>query len=544
MTSASVKRRPVLDKARSTDWTKILNPQYGLSSPWSSYYTPAGTSAQGRWEGELDSLVVYGEVPKEIDGTFYRLLLDPQHPPHPDNPFIDGDANICAFRFHNGQVDMKLRYVETERYLLERKANQRLFHIYRNPYSWHPCVRMANDSTGNTNIVPWAGHLLALSERGLPWAVDPETLETRCYDPFGGQVKAKTFTAHPKVDPYQNEMVVWGYEAKGLGTPDICFYTVDPEGAITGETWIKDEMGGMAHDAWITENWIVMSSMPFKVNSDEEMKAGSQHWEWVPDRPAALLVAPRKPTTPLPAGWKVGEARRYTWDNGVIFHTGAAWEDEDGTLKLESHFVTFNFFHFFNPPGMQPPAVPLGDWVRWTINLSQPNNSRLQDPDVLLPWISDFPKTDERFLTRKQRIVYLISCDAGKEIKPGTLSAFNTIVKLDTETLEMMVFDPGENGRVAEPVFVPRSDDAPEGDGWVIGWTDSAKSPRGELVVLDTNDFSKPVAVIHLPFAMRTQVHGNWVPNPTPGTPMPRLTKPLNVDVTPSNNGVLDRIKD
>lgn len=47
----------------------------------------------------------------------------------------------------------------------------------------------------------WAGHLLALKEVALPYAIDPDTLEILSYDPFG-QVKAKTFTAHPKIDPY------------------------------------------------------------------------------------------------------------------------------------------------------------------------------------------------------------------------------------------------------------------------------------------------------------------------------------------------------
>lgn len=52
--------------------TKDHDPDYGLSSAWSHYYSPPNTSAQGRWEGELENLVVYGEVPKEIEGTFCR----------------------------------------------------------------------------------------------------------------------------------------------------------------------------------------------------------------------------------------------------------------------------------------------------------------------------------------------------------------------------------------------------------------------------------------------------------------------------------------
>lgn len=298
----------------------------------------------------------------------------------------------------------------------------------------------------------------------------------------------------------------------------------------------------MVHDAWITENWLILSSIPFKVNSDEEMKAGAHHWEFVLGRLSIFWVAPRRTDIPRHPGWKAGEVRKYIWNNRIIFHTGAAWEDEGGNLKLESHFVPFNFFTFFDPPNTKPPEKPTGDWVRWTIDLNQPTNTRLPDPEVLLPTICDFPKVDDRFYTRKQKIVFLIAVDAGKEARDGVLSHFNTIVKLNTETGEMLVFDPGEGFRVAEPVFLPRSKDAPEGDGWIICWGDSPSKPRGELVILDTTDFSKPIATVQMPYASRMQVHGSWVDNPNASQPLPRLTSPVK-EVVPSNNGALQRIE-
>jgi carotenoid cleavage dioxygenase len=38
-----------------------------------------------RFEGEVQNLEVYGEIPKEIDGTFYRVMPDPAFPPFVDN---------------------------------------------------------------------------------------------------------------------------------------------------------------------------------------------------------------------------------------------------------------------------------------------------------------------------------------------------------------------------------------------------------------------------------------------------------------------------
>ncbi|KAG6368427.1 hypothetical protein INS49_002634 [Diaporthe citri] len=77
---ASIANKP--KTTNGTDGTKAHDPDYGLSSAWSHYYSPPNTSAQGRWEGELENLVVYGEVPKEIEGTFCRLIVDPHYLPH------------------------------------------------------------------------------------------------------------------------------------------------------------------------------------------------------------------------------------------------------------------------------------------------------------------------------------------------------------------------------------------------------------------------------------------------------------------------------
>lgn len=169
-----------------------------LKSKWPAAEDLYGSNQPCRIQGEVADLVVLGDIPPEIDGTFYRVTVDPFMPPHPGNVPIDGDGNITALRFKDGKVDLKLRYVETERFQIERNAGKAMFGLYRNPFSHHPCVRAAVDSTANTNLVLWANKFMALKEGGLPYQVDPHTLDTITYDPFGDQgIKAKTFTAHP-----------------------------------------------------------------------------------------------------------------------------------------------------------------------------------------------------------------------------------------------------------------------------------------------------------------------------------------------------------
>ncbi|KAL0941465.1 isoeugenol monooxygenase [Colletotrichum truncatum] len=487
---------------------------YGLKTKWPEAYDLAGSNLPCRLEGEIGDLVVLGEIPKEIDGTFYRVMTDPFVPPHPGNVPLDGDGHISAFRIKDGRVDMRMRYVETERYKLERKANKALFGLYRNPYTHHPCVRAAVDSTANTNLVLWADHLLALKEGGLPYSVDPHTLETIKYDPFGPQVRSKTFTAHPKVDPYTNELLVFGYEATGLASLDIVIFALDSQGVKHDEQWIKSPWCAPIHDCAITPNWIILVLWPFEANV-ERMKKGGHHWAWDYDLPATFVVIPRRSTTPLPPGWKPGEHRVYSWENCMLIHTGGAWESEDGsTLRIETTRVHDNGFPFFpTNDGRLPAPDPASDYVCWTLDLSQPNNSKVCDPEVILNLPSEFPRIDERFLTQSYNCVWInVHIDESQGANGHTLvHGLNGLAMHNKSSGKTEYFYAGSQSFVQEPIFIPRSDNAPEGDGWVMAMVERRGANRNEIVVLDTRSFGKPIAVIQLPFHVKAQVHGNWV---------------------------------
>lgn len=64
---------------------------------------------------------------------------------------------------------------------------------------------------------------------------------------------------------------------------------------------------------------------------------------------------------------------------------------------------------------------------------------------------------------------------------------------------------------VQEPVFVPRSNDAPEGDGYLMALVNNYATMSSELHVVDTKDFSKARAVVKLNIRLRAGLHGNWV---------------------------------
>src|SRR5271156_2760178 len=92
-----------------------------------------GFNAPGRIEADIFELESDGEIPFDLKGRFYRVAPEPQFPPLLGDDFhINGDGMVSMFRFEDGHVDFKSRYVRTEKFALERAARRSLFGAYRN----------------------------------------------------------------------------------------------------------------------------------------------------------------------------------------------------------------------------------------------------------------------------------------------------------------------------------------------------------------------------------------------------------------------------
>ncbi len=89
--------------------------------------TKLGFFAPERFEGEVHDCEVQGRLPKDLDGTFFRVGGDWLYPPKfADDAPLNSDGYISAFRFHDGIVDYKGRYVRTKRYEADKAANRQL----------------------------------------------------------------------------------------------------------------------------------------------------------------------------------------------------------------------------------------------------------------------------------------------------------------------------------------------------------------------------------------------------------------------------------
>ncbi|KAF7547173.1 hypothetical protein G7Z17_g7923 [Cylindrodendrum hubeiense] len=437
--------------------------QVGKAFPNSPQFS--GFMKPCRFEGDLKFLEVEGDLPEELDGTFYRVMPDPQFVPFIENdPWFNGDGNISAFRFSKGNVHLQQKYVRTEKFLKERDAQRALGGKYRNKYT--DAVEFKVRTTANTNIFYFNNVLLAIKEDAPPFAMDPITLDTIGLCDFNGQLPSLTFTAHPKLDPVSRELVCFGYEAKGDGTPDVCYYNIDSDGKFTEVVWLVAPVVGMIHDFAVTENW----------------------WFKAP--------------------------------NAFPGHTTNAYETSEGQIVFDLPLTDKNvFFWWPDANGNAPsPHDIQAKYVRFTLD-PRASDLDLPTPEVILERDMEFPRIDDRVSMKRHHHSFFDMMDpelgtdfaAIAPVLGGGHPLYNSLGHLNHQTGQLEVYFPGKTHMVQEPVFVPRSDTAPEGDGFLMALVNNYRTMSSELHILDTRNFSTARAIVKLNIRLRAGLHGNWV---------------------------------
>jgi carotenoid cleavage dioxygenase len=472
-----------------------------------------GFFAPTRFEAALRDCVVEGAIPKGLEGAFYRVGPNRVYPPrYPDDIPYNGDGMASVFRIADGRVDYAQRYIETERYRLERAAGRALFGRYRNRATNDPAVpATASLGTANTHIVWRDGMLLALKEDSPPVRLDPETLDTldARWD-FDGQLDAATFTAHPKIDADTGDLVAFAYEAKGDAGRDIAVMSFDRAGTKTWEAWIEAPYVSMMHDMAATPSWVLIPTTGL-TTSAERLASGALHWAYDPSLEIHLGVVPR--------GGRSGDARWIKAPKCNAVHTIAATERPDGTLVLDCQASDGNPIPSFPNVDGTPADLAGSESTlrRWIVDLEGEGTIR-QEP--LAPAIkSALPRIDDRYLFRGYRWGY--STESGlRSATPYNAAAAEALktassafARFDAETGAVVTAGIGPGRNAAELVFAPRGPDASEGEGWLMAVASDFAAMRSELVIADAARLEDGViARVVLPFRAHLQVHGSWVP--------------------------------
>lgn len=375
-----------------------------------------GFNTPSRVEADIRDLAHEGEIPKGIDGAFYRVQPDPQFPPHlGDDIAFNGDGMITRFHIHDGQCDFKQRWAHTDKWKAEREAGRGLFGAYRNPLTDDPAAKGIYRSTANTNAWIYAGKLWAMKEDSPALIMDPVTMETEGFEKFDGKMTGETFTAHPKVDPDTGNMVAIGYAASGLCSDDVTYYEINPQGELIREVWFKVPYYCMMHDFAVTPDYLVLHIVP-SIGSWDRLEKGLPHFGFDTTMPVYLGVIPRRDDV------KQDDIRWFKRDNCFASHVLNAWQE--GT---KIHFVTpeakNNMFPFFPDVHGEPfnGMEAMSKLTRWTVDMAS-NGEDFESITPLTETASEFPRIDDRFTGKKNRYGWSLEMDMRRpvELKGGS----------------------------------------------------------------------------------------------------------------------------
>lgn len=439
---------------------------------WSSSHPHLRGAFAPVWEERDDKdLLIEGEIPAGLNGTYMRNGPNPRFEPDTYIYPIDGTGMIHAVYLNEGRARYRNRWVRTAEFLQEEAAGHRIFGSIFGP---GPKANLAN-----THIVPHAGRILALWEGGKPHLMDRELATLGSFD-FQRRLPG-AMSAHPKIDPETGEMIAVAYDA---ATCDLNYLVIDRAGALRTVITFSSPWPAMVHDIAVTRNYVVAIVCPYVL--------GQPAPEWRPSLGTAIAVIPRR-----------GSDRGIQWLEThpfFHFHVMNAFEKGDG-IEIQ--------LPWFSSYGAADTQHRLELHRLW-INLQ---NRTVRD-EPLDDQPCEFPRINDAYAMRENRYGYV----ALRNPRPNetvTTGSFEAIARYDFHTRNRVtrVLPPGEFA--GETVFVPAVDAKQEGDGFLLTFTYDAMEDRSRFEILDARNLeAEPVARIQLPCRVPAGLHGSWIPDP------------------------------
>lgn len=165
-----------------------------------------------------------------------------------------------------------------------------------------------------------------------------------------------------------------------------------------------------------------------------------------------------------------------------------------------------------NNPIPFDPSIPIPhQYVRWELN---PNSETdFVEPRLIANVNGEYPTVDPRVACREYTFVFMACFDPSVSDTKQMPFIYDSVSRTNVKTGKVEWWRAGDNIQVQEPVFIPRSNDCEEGDGYIIVFLSHFDTMLSSLAILDTDAIAAgPVARIMLPFRLKSGIHGSWVP--------------------------------
>lgn len=436
---------------------------------------------------------IEGEIPRELHGTLYRNGPSQKVLPaggHAALHFFDGDAFVHAYRFDDGRVDFTGRYAKTEGFLYREEHGAERSSFFN--FAVEDPAPETGGAPPNTNVVHHGGRLLALVEAAVPFEMNPRDLSSVGWHEIHEPMLGMSTSAHPKIDGRTGQMVIHGYQPM---EPYAQLYVVEPDGSCSLAEALDVPYATMMHDMAITENYaiVILTPIAFDVSEGTCIR---DFLKWRPELGLRFGIRRREPGSPL--RWFDAPTP------GYIFHPGNAYE-RDGKILMDTCTylnggALLDQLAVLRSGGMVPGSGAVPFLYEFDLEKGTCREQQLDDRTA------EFPRLDDRRVGYENRWGYAMVSE-GELLAEGS----SMILKYDRAGGPSVAHDYGAGCVPNEPVFVPRSADAAEDDGFVLNVVYDGRTRRSFLAVLDARNLDKePIAIAHLRGQVPMGFHGNF----------------------------------
>lgn len=269
----------------------------------------------------------------------------------------------------------------------------------------------------------------------------------------------------------------------------MALQVADKDGNLVREDTFKTPFPGLSHDFAVTREHVIFDVMPLTVDEDR-MKAGGDFYNYDPSKPSAWGIMRRDGS--------VDDIRWFHLPNTFSGHIMNAFTEGD-KVYVDATISPGNGFSFFPTTIGTLSTIEEGiaQITRLEFDLGDENSVPKQ---YHVPGsIGEMPRNDGRYQMSRYRWGYF-------RHEQG-------IATLDWDNKRVAVHELAPGAVAQEPLFVPRSEDAPEGDGWLLSMVNIMPENRAEFWVLDAKNIrATPLARVLLPYRQSFSFHGSFVP--------------------------------
>lgn len=443
--------------------------------------------------------IVSGKIPANLKGSLYRngparLERGGMQVGH----WFDGDGAILAVHFAEGQARATYRYVQTEGYLAEEKANKLIYGNYGMAPKglWWNRFGKSSKNVANTSVIALPDKLLALWEGGLPHALDLETLETYGLENLEGLDHQRSYSAHPKHDSETGEIFNFGVSYGKNATLNL--YRSDRNGKLIQKNQATLQGLPMIHDFVLAGDYLIFCVPPLRMNPFPvllNLQSYSDSLAWKPQEGTEILVFDRH---------NLELVSRNIAEPWFQWHFGNGYSDRDGNLVFDliryPDFATNQFLKEVATGKIKTPAKG----TLWQMRLN-PQTGEFLETSQVLDRRSEFPIVAPAQVGKNSRYTYL----SVHHSEDQQTELFDAIARYDYQTNTVTEADLGTNRYPMEPLFAP--DPTNPDKGYIITVIFDGDRECSEVWIFDSDQLDdEPICRLALPSIVPMGFHGTW----------------------------------